>query len=178
MTKLGTTLRIARECASVACARTAATSHAPATYHAGPTNGATCGLLLRDDDNAVESAKVHERLENGGLIESGVAALDRGHPPDRDAGVERAAFARDDCVADVEGRVLGDVLDDDAVDVAARDSPPPPAPHDRRYAARVIGREDDGARERPDGRDASHHAVGREHAVVATHAGSETFVDR
>ena len=84
--------------------------------------------------------------------------------------MERSSFAGDDDVADAQRRILLDVLDDDAGQISARDSPPTSAPHDRGNAARVIGDEHDRARERRDRDDAPDDAAGREHAVVAAYA--------
>ena len=91
--------------------------------------------------------------------------------------MKRTALAGDDDVADAQPRVLRNVLDDDAREVAAGDSPPPPALHHCRNAAGVIGRQNDGAGERRDGGNASDGAVGAQDAVVAMHAGARAFVD-
>ncbi len=65
--------------------------------------------------------------------------------------MERSSLPGDDDVPDAQRRVLRDVLDDDAGEIAARDAPPTSASDDRGKAARIIGCEHDRARKRRDG---------------------------
>src|SRR5580698_6003052 len=125
----------------------AATSHAAATYQRGPTNGATCGLL-RENDNAVESAEIDRRREHRGLVKQRTAALHVGYRADWNARMKRAAFTGDDHVAVAKRCILLDVFDRHAGEIAARDAPPTAAAYDRRNAARIIGDEQNGAGQR------------------------------
>src|ERR1700734_3299398 len=99
----------------------ASVSQAVAAYQRGPANGATWGLL-RNDDNAIEGAKIDGRPQHDGLRERSVSSLDLDHGADRKAGMERSSLARHHNVADAHRRILFDVVDDDAREISARNS--------------------------------------------------------
>src|SRR5579872_2645927 len=176
-TRLGATPRTVARCNSVVCARSAPTSRSAATHHRGPAKGASCALLF-EYDNAIEGAEIDGWDNDGSLIEGRVVAFDRRDRADRFARRKDAPLARDDRIADLERRILRNIFDANAREVAARDAPPPAPLRDCGNLAGVIGDERDRAREWADGHDTSNDAARSEHAVVRCDAARQTVVDR
>jgi hypothetical protein len=92
--------------------------------------------------------------------------------------MERPSFAGHYDVADVQGRILLDIVDHDAREISASNSPPPPPSHYRGDAAGVIGNEYDRTRQRTHRNDTADHAAGREHPLVGANSGQRALVDR